>query len=224
MTLVHVRAVLTIEKISRCARLWLWLLNVTPIKMKTEHYRYPLVLTVKFQDDHCERCRSRREVNFSPNFLVTFNQIFLKLTLFHRPPFAEHLFAVSSLVPRPIALSASRQLWRLTSHPKPLKTSWNECVLWLFSLKIWNISASIVPCLIDESGNEFWFLYFRTPVKGYPTTDGSLNKSPSPANQTSSGDSTKENQCDTRQARRINEHLQNVKKALQMKRSSSSDL
>lgn len=64
----------------------------------------------------------------------------------------------------------------------------------------------------------------ETPVKGYPTTDGSLSKSPSPAKQPSSGDSTKENQCDTRQARRINEHLQNVKKALQMKRSSSSDL
>ena len=58
--------------------------------------------------------------------------------------------------------------------------------------------------------------------------DGSAKKS-TPTKQSSSGDSLKENQCnsntaDERQARRINEHARNVKKALQMKRSSSGDL
>lgn len=64
----------------------------------------------------------------------------------------------------------------------------------------------------------------ETPLKGYSTVDGKPNRSPSPAKQPSSGESLKENYCDTKQARRISEHAQNVKKALQMKRSSSSDL
>lgn len=62
----------------------------------------------------------------------------------------------------------------------------------------------------------------ETPLKGYSSTDGSAGRSPSPAKQVFSGDSSNEN-CDPRQARRINEHLQNVKKALQLKRSSSSN-
>jgi len=64
----------------------------------------------------------------------------------------------------------------------------------------------------------------ETPLKGYSTVDESTNRSPSPTKQPSSGDSLKENYCDARQARRISEHAQNVKKALQMQRSSSSDL
>ncbi|KAL9950371.1 hypothetical protein ACROYT_G042859 [Oculina patagonica] len=68
----------------------------------------------------------------------------------------------------------------------------------------------------------------ETPLKGYATVDESTRKS-SPTRQPSSGDSLKENQCDSntageRQARRINEHARNVKKALQMKRSSSGDI
>lgn len=64
----------------------------------------------------------------------------------------------------------------------------------------------------------------ETPLKGY-SSDGSTNRSlKSPAKLASSGDSSKENFCDTKQARRIHEHAQNVKKALQMHRSSSSDL
>ena len=68
----------------------------------------------------------------------------------------------------------------------------------------------------------------RTPLKGYSAVDGSERKS-SPTRQPSSGDSLKENQCDSntageRQAKRISEHARNVKKALQMKRSSSTDL
>lgn len=64
----------------------------------------------------------------------------------------------------------------------------------------------------------------ETPLKGY-SSDGSSNRSlKSPAKLASSGDSSKENFCDTKQARRIHEHAQNVKKALQMHRSSSSDL
>ena len=75
---------------------------------------------------------------------------------------------------------------------------------------------------------EILLFYCRTPLKGFSEVDGSARKS-SPTREPSSGDSLKENQCDSnsadeRQARRINEHARNVKKALQMKRSSSSDL
>ena len=82
------------------------------------------------------------------------------------------------------------------------------------------------PIVLLNLNSEGIVLIFacRTPLKGY-SSDGSSNRSlKSPAKLASSGDSSKENFCDTKQARRIHEHAQNVKKALQMHRSSSSDL
>lgn len=67
-----------------------------------------------------------------------------------------------------------------------------------------------------------------TPLKGYSIVEGS-DRTSLPMKQPSSGDSLKENQIDSntpdaKQARRINEHARNVKKALQLKSSSSGDL
>ena len=73
-----------------------------------------------------------------------------------------------------------------------------------------------------ESWNESFF--HRTPLKAYSSEDGSCQRSLSLTKNASSVDSMKENYCDAKQARRINEHAQNVKKALQMQQSSSSDL
>ncbi|KAK2554607.1 Afadin- and alpha-actinin-binding protein A [Acropora cervicornis] len=64
----------------------------------------------------------------------------------------------------------------------------------------------------------------ETPLKAYSSEDGSCQRSLSLTKNASSVDSMKENYCDAKQARRINEHAQNVKKALQMQQSSSSDL
>ena len=67
-----------------------------------------------------------------------------------------------------------------------------------------------------------------TPLKGYSIVEGSERTS-LPTKQSSCGDSLKEKQIDSntpgaKQARRISEHARNVKKALQLKRSSSGDL
>ena len=67
-----------------------------------------------------------------------------------------------------------------------------------------------------------------TPLKGYSIVEGSERTS-LPTKQSSSNDSLKEKQIDSntpgaKQARRISEHARNVKKALQLKRSSSGDL
>lgn len=64
----------------------------------------------------------------------------------------------------------------------------------------------------------------ETPLKAYSSEDGSCQRSLSLTKNASTVDSMKENYCDAKQARRINEHAQNVKKALQMQQSSSSDL
>ncbi|XP_015749443.1 PREDICTED: afadin- and alpha-actinin-binding protein B-like [Acropora digitifera] len=64
----------------------------------------------------------------------------------------------------------------------------------------------------------------ETPLKAYSSEDGSRQRSLSLTKNASSVDAMKENYCDAKQARRINEHAQNVKKALQMQQSSSSDL
>ena len=90
-------------------------------------------------------------------------------------------------------------------------------------MKISGREEFLFPCV-----NSFLFIC-RTPLKAFSEVDDGSARKSSPTRQSSSGDSLKENQCNSntageRQARRINEHARNVKKALQMKRSSSSDL
>ena len=128
-------------------------------------------------------------------------------------------------IPRdgPVEIPNTEELYRALSLRTENSKDVNENNGWVFERSV-TFSQFFHTPFIDVP----YSFNGSTPLKGYSIVEGSERTS-LPTKQSSSGDSLKEKQIDSntpgaKQARRISEHARNVKKALQLKRSSSGDL
>ena len=128
-------------------------------------------------------------------------------------------------IPRdgPVEIPNTEELYRALSLRTENSKDVNENNGWVFERSV-TFSQFFHTPFIDVP----YSFNGSTPLKGYSIVEGSERTS-LPTKQSSCGDSLKEKQIDSntpgaKQARRISEHARNVKKALQLKRSSSGDL
>ena len=128
-------------------------------------------------------------------------------------------------IPRdgPVEIPNTEELYRALSLRTENSKDVNENNGWVFERSV-TFSKFFHTPFIDVP----YSFNGSTPLKGYSIVEGSERTS-LPTKQSSCGDSLKEKQIDSntpgaKQARRISEHARNVKKALQLKRSSSGDL